>query len=155
KKAPAKKPTAKKAPAKKAPAKKAPAKAAWARERDRQRELGLEQVPAPPKATPRAALTGDAFAVRVLDAARSVTDPDAWLGDKIFINRVWRVLASEFESREQFNAQLLKASQTGKLSLTRADLVSTMDPRDVAESEVRSFGAQFNFISVPGAGTPW
>ncbi|GEL69478.1 hypothetical protein [Myxococcus virescens] len=88
-----------------------------------------------------------AFAERVLSVARAL--PTGRFGEnKVFISHVWKALQPEWSTREAFDAALLEANRTRLLSLTRADLVSAMDPKDVAESEVRSFGASFHFVVV-------
>ncbi|WP_164007120.1 hypothetical protein [Pyxidicoccus trucidator] len=87
------------------------------------------------------------FAERVLAVARAL--PTGRFGqNKVFISHVWKALQPEWASREAFDVALLEANRTRQLSLTRADLVSAMDPRDVAESEVRSYGASFHFVVV-------
>ncbi len=87
------------------------------------------------------------FAERVLAVARAL--PSGRFGqDKVFISHVWKALQPEWANREAFDVALLEANRTRQLSLTRADLISAMDPRDVAESEVRSYGATFHFVVV-------
>jgi hypothetical protein len=66
----------------------------------------------------------------------------------VFISRIWRVLHPEWSSREAFDTALLEANRTRRLSLSRADLVSAMDPQELAESEVSSYGASFHFVVV-------
>ncbi|WP_338869047.1 hypothetical protein [Myxococcus stipitatus] len=87
------------------------------------------------------------FAEHVLAVARAL--PTGRFGrDKVFISHVWKALQPEWSNREAFDAALLEANRTQQLSLTRADLVSAMDPTDVAESEVRSLGASFHFVVI-------
>ncbi|XSE93100.1 hypothetical protein VZL07_22030 [Pseudomyxococcus flavus] len=87
------------------------------------------------------------FAEHVLTVARAL--PTGRFGpNKVFISHVWKALQPEWSNRESFDAALLEANRNRLLSLTRADLVSAMDPKDVAESEVRSFGASFHFVVV-------
>ncbi|CAM3333242.1 hypothetical protein G4177_07780 [Corallococcus sp. ZKHCc1 1396] len=107
--------------------------------------------PAEPErvATPVEGLPADAasFAKRVLKVARAL--PTGRFGDdKVFISHVWKALQPEWASREAFDTALLEANRKRHLSLTRADLVSVMDPADVAESEVRFYGATFHFVVV-------
>ncbi|NVJ00907.1 hypothetical protein HV824_22705 [Myxococcus sp. AM009] len=102
-------------------------------------ERGDAKTDAPPSPS--------AFAERVLSVARAL--PTGRFGaNKVFISHVWKALQPEWSTREAFDAALLEANRTRQLSLTRADLVSAMDPKDVAESEVRSFGASFHFVVV-------
>ena len=87
------------------------------------------------------------FAERVLAVARAL--PTGRFGqNKVFISHVWKALQPEWGNREAFDVALLEANRTRALSLTRADLVAAMDPRDVAESEVRSYGASFHFVVI-------
>ncbi|MCY1016195.1 hypothetical protein [Pyxidicoccus sp. MSG2] len=87
------------------------------------------------------------FAERVLAVARAL--PTGRFGqNKVFISHVWKALQPEWGNREAFDVALLEANRTRHLSLTRADLVSAMDPRDVADSEVRSYGATFHFVVI-------
>lgn len=87
------------------------------------------------------------FAERVLTVARAL--PTGRFGrNKVFISHVWKSLKPEWANREAFNAALLEANRTEQLSLSRADLVSVMDPVDVAESEIRSFNSTFHFVVV-------
>ncbi|MFY1831491.1 hypothetical protein ACN47A_36600 [Myxococcus fulvus] len=99
-----------------------------------------------PSATPPTALV-ESFAEHVLSVARALST-GRYGRDKVFISHVWRALQPEWSNREAFDAALLEANRSQHLSLTRADLVSAMDPKDVAESEVRSYGASFHFVVV-------
>jgi hypothetical protein len=69
---------------------------------------------------------------------------------KVFIAPLWRTLrihpAVAGMSLEDFKRQLVAANRAGLLSLARADLVAAMDPRDVAESEVRHLEARYHFV---------
>ncbi|RKH06114.1 hypothetical protein D7V97_23090 [Corallococcus sp. CA053C] len=87
------------------------------------------------------------FAKRVLKVARAL--PTGRFGDdKVFISHVWKAMQPEWASRDAFDTALLEANRKRHLSLTRADLVSVMNPADVAESEVRFYGATFHFVVV-------
>jgi hypothetical protein len=88
------------------------------------------------------------FAEHVLAAARALPPGGRFGSNKVFISHVWRALQPEWSSREAFNAALLEANRDHHLSLSRADLVSVMNPADVAESEIRSHGASFHFVVV-------
>lgn len=112
-----------------------------------------EPLPTPPKssapvAAPQAPAAPESVAERVLAVARSLPQERRFGPDKVFIAHVWRTLAPEWSSREAFNAALLEANRTRQLSLSRADLVSVMDPNDVAESEVSTSSARFHFVVV-------
>ncbi len=116
-------------------------------------DMAMEETASPAPAPTEDTVAGraphspEAFATHVLNVARAL--PTGRFGqNKVFISHVWKALQPEWSNREAFDAALLEANRTRLLSLTRADLVSAMDPRDVAESEVRSFGASFHFVVV-------
>lgn len=98
--------------------------------------------PSPPE-PPRPA---ESFADRVLAVARALPEERRFGPNKVFIAHVWRQLAPEYGSREAFDTALLEASRAHQLSLSRADLVSTMNPADVSESEVRASDTSFHFV---------
>ncbi|RKG86098.1 hypothetical protein [Corallococcus terminator] len=89
----------------------------------------------------------EAFAERVLNVARASTT-GRFGKNKVFISHVWKALKPDGANREAFDAALLEANRANRLSLSRADLVSVMDPADVAESEVRSTHSTFHFVVV-------
>ncbi|MFB1481143.1 hypothetical protein [Corallococcus sp. RDP092CA] len=88
----------------------------------------------------------EAFAKQVLDAARSVPPAGRFGGNKVFISHVWNALRPEWADRPAFNEALLAANRAHQLSLGRADLLAVMNPRDITESEVSSYGATFHFV---------
>jgi hypothetical protein len=114
-----------------------------------------EPSPPPPVAEadgPPAPLDLDAFARRVLEAARS--SPTGWFGDnKVFIADVWRHLQDDPDFRREgldaFKQRLAEANHARLLDLSRADLVEAMDPEDVAASEATHLGATFHFVRLP------
>ncbi|RKH57127.1 hypothetical protein [Corallococcus llansteffanensis] len=87
------------------------------------------------------------FAKRVLKVARASSTGRVG-EDKVFISHVWKALQPEWSNREAFDSALLDANRKHHLSLSRADVVSAMNPADVAESEVSSYGATFHFVIV-------
>jgi hypothetical protein len=90
-----------------------------------------------------------AFAEDVRSAARSATS-GAFGQRKVFISAVWDQLhrSGRWSSLtlEDFKRRLLDEHRSGSLELSRADLVSAMDPRLVAASETLADGASFHFI---------
>ncbi|RKH48444.1 hypothetical protein D7X96_26255 [Corallococcus interemptor] len=87
------------------------------------------------------------FAKNVLRVAKTL--PTGRFGDdKVFISHVWKAMQPGWSSREAFDSALLEANRKRHLTLTRADLVSMMNPADVAESEIRFYGATFHFVVV-------
>lgn len=113
------------------------------------RNAGQAPVPVLREATvPGPAMTTATFAEHVLAVARALPPGGRFGRNKVFISHVWRALEPEWSSREAFNVALLEANRTRHLSLRRADLVSVMNPTDVAESEIRSHGARFHFVVV-------
>ena len=112
-------------------------------------DAGRDVVSAPRAAVPaEPAMTTANFAEHVLAVARALPPEGRFGSNKVFIAYVWRALQPEWSSREAFNAALLEANRARHLSLSRADLVSVMNPVDVAESEIRSHGASFHFVVV-------
>ena len=73
---------------------------------------------------------------------------------KAFIGSVWQRLSTDPDVRELgevgFKRLLVEAHQRGDLTLSRADLVSAMDPDDVAASETRHLNATYHFIQISG-----
>ncbi|MET0411791.1 MAG: hypothetical protein ABW217_10880 [Polyangiaceae bacterium] len=70
--------------------------------------------------------------------------------EKVFIASVWEVLAGDAEiaalGEQGFKDVLAEAHRRGLVTLSRADLVTAMDPRDVAASEIRHHNATYHFI---------
>jgi len=97
---------------------------------------------------PRAAQRGKPFAYRVLEAARSVPK-SGWFGrQKVFLSRVYEAMRADYPERAAWDVELVECNRLGLLTLTRADLVSTMDPTLVRESEVTHYGAAYHFVVV-------
>jgi hypothetical protein len=96
----------------------------------------------------------DAFAARVRELAR--TAPTGRFGDnKVFLSHVWNRFRESASaggaggngmSRADFDRHLVEANRQNLLTLSRADLVSAMDPGDVAESEIRLPHSTFHFV---------
>lgn len=113
-------------------------------------------APAPTRA---AEVDLEDFAQVVLTIAASI-EPDPTpsglargrFGDrKVFLSAIRRALADTAYGslpRAEFDALLLDAHRRGLLDLARADLVSVMDPAEVAASEVRQplVGSSFHFV---------
>ncbi|HEX8434019.1 hypothetical protein [Archangium sp.] len=89
------------------------------------------------------------FAERVKEAAKASTTGH-FGEDKVFISHVWRILQKQARGLDErtFKDRLVEANRERLLSLSRADLVEAMDPRDVAASETRYLGASFHFIAL-------
>lgn len=89
------------------------------------------------------------FLERIREAVRSKGVKR--FGEKVFIGSVWnRLRRSEpFKgmSRDEFNRLLVHAHQQGDLRMSRADLVSAMDRKDVDDSLVAHLNATFHFLS--------
>jgi hypothetical protein len=103
----------------------------------------LDSQPTPPPAEPD---DQAAFVARVLDAARAADAAGRFGEDKVFISHVWRKTGDG--ELAAFKERLLAAQRAGLVTLTRADLVAAMDPRDVAESEISYRGSSFHFLRV-------
>ena len=97
----------------------------------------------------------------VLDAAkelpgwtgeRPLSESD-WRLHKVYISDVWERLRDGLSgSLETFKRCLVEAHQASLVTLSRADLVEAMDLQKVAASEIRWYGATFNFIQAPRGG---
>lgn len=70
--------------------------------------------------------------------------------EKVFVSALWHRIEPARSSAELsldvFKRWLVTANRDGWLQLARADLVGAMDPRQVAESEIRDRGATFHFV---------
>jgi hypothetical protein len=94
------------------------------------------------------------FAAVVRALARSC--PDGRFGtNKVFISHVWRRLRDEPNlppmDLPRFKELLVEANRQGLLELSRADLVESMDPADVRESEIAYLTGLFHFILIEEA----
>jgi hypothetical protein len=109
-------------------------------------------APAPAATTPPAPFDAEAFARRVLDAARS-TRTGRFGDDKVFVSHVFRTLSVDprFAAMglDAFKQWLAEANNARRLDLSRADMVEAMNPEDVAQSRVAYLGAEFHFIRIP------
>jgi hypothetical protein len=89
------------------------------------------------------------FAEKTLAAARSCTT-GRFGTDKVFIIHVWQALQKALMFPEmnlaEFKRRLAEANNARLLDLSRADLVSAMDPDDVRLSELTYMNATFHFI---------
>ena len=106
-------------------------------------------VPSAPPAVAATPLSLEAFARRVVEAAR-VCPTGRFGDDKVFIAHIWRSVHDDPAFRGMdivaFKRRLTEANQARLLDLTRADLVEAMDPEDVRSSETLHFGASFHFV---------
>lgn len=96
-----------------------------------------------------------AFASAAVAAARR-TPPAGWFGDnKVFISHAWQTFRQQPGGQNvdlpAFKQRLVEANREGLLRLSRADLVSAMDPADVRASETRYLNAEFHFILIERA----
>ncbi|APR85048.1 Hypothetical protein A7982_10397 [Minicystis rosea] len=92
----------------------------------------------------------DVFAMRVLDAART-SETGRFGADKVFISHVVKQLTKQGVSVgdiKSFKDRLVSVHRKQLLSLTRADLVEAMDPRDVDASEAPYLNATFHFVRI-------
>ena len=96
------------------------------------------------------------FARQILDlASRSKTGHFG--GNKVFLSHVWKTYhkhpGTPDVTREEFDNFLLEANRQNLITLSRADLLSEMDPRDVEASEISFPPATFHFIRTDASGT--
>jgi hypothetical protein len=91
-----------------------------------------------------------AFAETVRALAQKSPDRDRFHDNKVFIARLWRASQDEPSfphlSLPEFKQRLIEANSQNLLHLSRADLVSAMDPQLVAESETEYLNATFHFV---------
>ncbi len=73
---------------------------------------------------------------------------------KVFISSAYAELKNDARVRslgiDGFKQALVDAHRRGVLTLTRADLVAAMDPKDVAASETHHLNATYHFIQLGG-----
>lgn len=113
-------------------------------------------TPEPADASPRAAVSQAAVSSTLEHVVEKVRRASAGAGvrqygpEKVFIASVWEVLAGDAEiaalGEQGFKDVLAEAHRRGLVTLSRADLVAAMDPRDVAASEIRHHNATYHFI---------
>jgi hypothetical protein len=106
---------------------------------------------APTESPQQAELDLPTFAATVQAIARTCP-AGSWGENKVFINHVWRQLEQEANfprlDLASFKEQLIEAQQRGLLKLERAEMVETMNPGDVRESETTFISATYHFIVV-------
>lgn len=90
-----------------------------------------------------------AFADRVRQLACSATT--GRFGEhKVFISHVWSRFRQDAVAvgmtRQEFNNHLVDANRENLVTLSRADLVSGMNPDDVQQSEIKLPHSSFHFI---------
>lgn len=70
--------------------------------------------------------------------------------EKVFVSAIWKQIEHARRpldmSLSEFKRWLVTANRKQLLDLARADLVSAMDPKLVAESEIDDFGTRFHFV---------
>ncbi len=109
--------------------------------------------PEPPQPVEPEPFDLEAFANTVKSVAR--TCPTKEFGDnKAFISHVWERLRTDRPfaalGLDGFKAKLVEANRARLITLSRADLVPSMDAADVQASEVRHLTATFHFILIEG-----
>ncbi len=94
------------------------------------------------------------FARRVRELARNATTGQ-FGGNKVFLSHIWeeydRQTPPAAMTRETFNAHLLEANRRNLITLSRADLISEMDPEEVEASEIALPHATFHFLRTDAA----
>jgi hypothetical protein len=105
--------------------------------------------------TQQASLSLGDFARAVTEAA---TRPEVarFHDDRAFIGSVWDCMRGHSPvgdmSLEQFKTTLIEAHRARLLHITRADLVSAMDPAEVERSEARYQDSTFHFVQLDAGG---
>lgn len=115
--------------------------------------LQVKNIPPGPN-TP-ADLTGFARQIQEL-ACQSATG--RFGENKVFLSHLWNHFQREPSrdgiTREEFNGRLLEANRRNLITLSRADLISEMDPADVEASEISLPHTTFHFIRIDVASSP-
>ena len=95
-----------------------------------------------------------AFAATVRALGHKSPPEDRFHDNKVFIAAIWRATEQEPSfprlSLSEFKQRLVEANSQNLLHLSRADLVSAMDPHLVAESETVHLNATFHFVLLEG-----
>ncbi len=88
------------------------------------------------------------FASIVNTAARAVPASGRYGENKVFISEAFKAARSSQPSlsMSEFKDRLVQANREGLVRLSRADLISAMDPKLVSASETDAKGATFHFI---------
>lgn len=88
--------------------------------------------------------------VHALRLALAAYSPGRHGGDRMFIGHAHAAYCEAVGPRDMpldtFKQGLIEAHRQGRIDLCRADLVESMDPRDVSASETPYLGAVFHFI---------
>lgn len=105
----------------------------------------------PATAPPRSHAVSDTDFARIVNEIASDAGPDDRFGDrKVFISKIWDVASVDPDiasmGLSEFKRRLVAAHQGRRLVLSRADLVSAMDPELVRKSETQADGATFHFV---------
>jgi hypothetical protein len=119
----------------------------------------LPSSPAASSVSPSPPFDLTTFAARVQELARSAAT--GRFGDnKVFLSHVWDRFIDQPQdasdrnghgpspgmTRAEFDRHLVEANRQNLLTLSRADLVSAMDPGDVEASEIRLPHSTFHFV---------
>lgn len=86
----------------------------------------------------------------VRHAVAAVRGPGRFGDRKVFVFALWQRVGRKLGmSLDEFKQWLFSQHRARALQLARADLVSAMDPKLVASSEIRVPGAEFHFVVDP------
>lgn len=86
------------------------------------------------------------FAAHVMAACQGLP-AFRFFGGKVLLYHVW-CAATVTMSLEDFKAKALEANRRQLLSLSRCDMPQLFDAQDIRDSEVKSYGAEFHFLTV-------
>jgi hypothetical protein len=113
------------------------------RQLDHEIKQTLSSPPSVPKTTTPDPVTRVREAVTTMPASGR-------FGDKVFISEIWhRVGRQVAPSLAAFKSWLVDQNRRGALILARADLIGALDPKKVAESEIKDRNATFHFVLDP------
>jgi hypothetical protein len=109
-----------------------------------------QAMPSTQPADPAQAATPEALLQVVRETIPRVGTDGRYGAEKVFVSAIWRSIERDGRlvdlSLDRFKRWLVNANRDGWLVLARADLVSVMDAKLVAESEIRDQGATFHFV---------
>jgi hypothetical protein len=107
---------------------------------------GPNDLPSSRPATQPGAANGRDDLAAAVRAAMSEVPSSGRYGEKIFISSLWEALPQGRPKLDDFKRWLVEANANQQLVLARADLVTAMNPEQVAASEIVDRGATFHFV---------
>lgn len=108
-----------------------------------------KKIPPPASESPVTPADLSEFARQIQELARH-SQTGRFGDNKVFLSHLWKHFQKESPrtgiTRQEFDDRLLEANRQNLIILSRADLISEMDPADVEASEIALPHATFHFI---------